>query len=69
MMTSSKSIGLESGLILFRENLSSTLNFLKRISESLKQDFSVLFSDYKWKYFGKLNKARVFIVPKSIVPK
>ena len=37
-----------------RENLSNSLYFLKRISESLKQDFSTLFSDHERQYFGKL---------------
>ena len=38
----------------FRGNLSNFLYFLKRILESLKQDFSILFSDYERQYFEKL---------------
>ena len=53
----------------FRENLSNTFYFLKRTSESLKQDFSILFSDHESQYFGKLNKIQVFIILKNIVLK
>ena len=34
-----------------RENLSNSLNILKCISESLKQDFSILLLDYGKQYF------------------
>ena len=53
----------------FKENLLNSLNFLKRISKSLKQDFSILFLDYERQYFGKLTKIRVFTILKNIVPK
>ena len=52
----------------FRGKLSNS-NIFFRISESLKQDFSILCLDHERQYFGELNKIRVFIILKNIVSK